>query len=371
MDSDVSERVFDHLAQRVVFSYIRSLSEYTPVIPQGLPPEQAAGQLDLHSFFHALYQALYAQPDLFGLPLGPDMPVDADGPERGKQLTAANRALDVPRKRINQGLDFLRAAALSGEVQDHCLTLSLSEYNRLVKETKIGRKFLQGLQSVGLTITQSGEQVILSSDRFPAMLLPLQALASACSSYQPENLGRFHFARCDFRALESGYQPQALDLYSVFPPQEREQLAALHEYLIGLNFKPIYQIYGIFAWEVKYQGSRKIKATPLVQVEYQERMKNPLHLQVKCASVNRIANLIPRQSHQLQTDFFQRAYRCNGAACNWCKNRKNLGPTELVVEDTPHILCWYVNPDVRNLSDESLDLIKQYVQMHEQLLEVH
>ncbi len=224
------------------------------------------------------------------------------------------------------------------------------------------------MKSAGLLISETDGKATLSSARFPAMLPALKTLAARCAQNPDPKLGKFNFARCDFKALAADYSPQVMDLYRVFSASDYAILSRLHAFFTEMGYQPLVRIYGIFSWEVKYQGKRQIKATPLFQVEYSERYKNPFRLHVKCASTNRIAALIPRQPRSLQEDFFKRANRCNGDKCGWCKNRPNLGPTVLEHDGSPVTLCWYTNPDVRVIDEDTVDLMKQYAWMHEELV---
>jgi hypothetical protein len=168
------------------------------------------------------------------------------------------------------------------------------------------------------------------------------------------------------RALQSGYDPAVLDLYRIFSPSEYAHLTELHEFFTGLGYQTSLQV-GVNNWVVKYQGNRKVKGSPLFQVEYQERFTNPLCVHIKCASANRIITLLPRHSQALQDDFFKRSLRCRAEACNWCQNRKGMGPSTLVYAGQEYPTCWYVLPDVRKLTGESVALIKEYALMHEEL----
>ena len=51
--------VFEGLAQRVVYSYLRQLPD-APALSG--PPEMQASQAELHSFFRDYYQRAYDQP---------------------------------------------------------------------------------------------------------------------------------------------------------------------------------------------------------------------------------------------------------------------------------------------------------------------
>jgi hypothetical protein len=234
-----------------------------------------------------------------------------------------------------------------------------------LKQLKAAKKLLAGLETLGVRISAAEGKAMLSSRQYPDMLSALSILSAACAHSSDSKLGKFHFARCDFRALNPRYIPEALDLFRVFDAPDQPYVARLHEFFTSKHYKPIYKIYGIFGWEVQYQGKRQIKSTPLFQVQYDERFRNELRMQVKCASARRLLPVIGEQSAALQEDFFHRAYPCHD--CNWCDTRPHLGPSELEYKGEKKIICWYVNPDVRGLNEKTVDLIQQYAQMHEAL----
>ncbi len=82
---------------------------------------------------------------------------------------------------------------------------------------------------------------MLASERFPAMLPALQSLARACAENSDANLGALNFARCDFCALDPGYHPTAMDLYSIFPPADFQLAERLHEFFSSLGYKPVFR----------------------------------------------------------------------------------------------------------------------------------
>jgi hypothetical protein len=223
------------------------------------------------------------------------------------------------------------------------------------------------MSAAWLQVVESGGSVRLVNPRFVAMMPALQALAKTCKGIKDAKLGAVHFARCDFRALEPGYQLEALDLYRSLPEKDFSQLRELHDFYIGRSYKAIVAINSLFTWMVQYQGKRQVKATPLFQVEYQERHRDPTVMCIKPASVQRIAPLIPLQSRQLQDDFFARANYCRGIKeCGWCETHPNLGPTSMMRDGKPVEVCWYVNPDIAR-DERTVDLVKEYTEMHEAL----
>ncbi len=277
------------------------------------------------------------------------------------------KLLDKSKILIERGMDFLLFVGEQGELSGGALGLEKNQYAGLLTECKIKKPFLSGLASVGLSISEAGGQVMIQAPAYPRMMLAWKTLAQACIRFKDLKLGKFNFARADFRALDGHFSPSALDLYKFFDPVDYDRLTRLHQFFSDLNYKPEYQIYGIFGWEVQYQGPKKIKASPLLRIENAQRYKNPLQVQVKCASVNRVAPLVYKQPRFLQEDFSHRLYSCNGSACNWCQSKKGLGPSEFIFDGETRTVCWYHNPDLPELNEETLRLIEQYALMHEEL----
>jgi hypothetical protein len=348
-----------YASQRVVGSYRKSLAEYSFVSTPGGVDEQA--QRDLHAFLGGVYIAMNDQPAMFGLPLDPDAALEAGEPNEKDKKQAVKKLLDKARKPIDAGVNFLRAAGVQGALEQD--RLRVSNYAGLVKESGVNKKFLAGLAACGLQIDPAGADAVFSSPRYPRMMAALRALSRACAGYADERTGGFMFARCDFRALLA-YQPQAEDFFHVFTAEEYARAAQLHAYFIGRNYRTEISLGGVFAWNVKYQGDRKMKATPLFQIDYEERYARPQRMQIKCASTGRIAGLVSRQSARLQADFQRRAINCNGSKCDWCRNKKTLGPTVLEYNGEQRTVCWYSISDIREFDEHTIELIEEYEQMH-------
>jgi hypothetical protein len=344
------------MAHRAASSYLRSLAESGEAEPE---------QRDLRGFFQAFYTALYEHPEQFGLPLVEDDSFVEGEPGGTAHKAELNKKLKKPHDLIATGLDFLMACGCEGHLEGGVLVTG-AEIAERVKKSRSLRTFLQGIEAAGLQVVTAGDSVRLDNPRFTAMMPALQTLARACAAYPNVKLGTFHFARCDFRALRPGFMPDPLDLYKIFPPDEFARVATLHEYFIARKYQTILAISGVSTWMVQYQGKRQVKATPLFQVEYQERYRNPVVLFIKPASVTRIASLIPHQSQILQNDFFNRANYCRGSECDWCKSKTNLGPTAMQRDGQPVVVCWYTNPAV--VADEhTVALVEEYAEMHEAL----
>lgn len=356
--------MYENISQRAASSYRKLLAEYSP--SGGTDEQTRIAQRDLHAFFKTLYENLYQHPQAFGLPVGEDLCVAEGEPNEKDKKQAVKQKLNKPRGMIGQGLDFLMLAGIQGQLENQ--DLILEDFPAAAKASGIGPKFLQGLASSGLRIALSGARSVLSSREYPAMMAALKTLALGCAEHESERMGKFHFARCDFKAGTPAYDPDVLELYRAFGPVDYSHVAQLHAFFSAKGYKTSLEIGRSFAWVVKYQGNRKIKATPLFQVEYEERYADPLRLSIKCASTNRIADLLPNQAQSLQDDFMGRANPCRGDECGWCRNQKTLGPALVEYKGESKLLCWYTNPNIHGIDESKVELIQQYARLHDQLL---
>jgi hypothetical protein len=362
---------FANISQRAVSSYLKALTEFNFIAgtmeSKGVQEVQnmVQSQAALHSFFTILYANLYECPDLFGLPLTEDASIEEDEPNTKDRKQAVKRLLDKPKAMIQSGLDFLMLAGTQGRIEEQALILDGA--SAAIKQAKVGKKFIQGFESAGLTVAIKGEIAEMSNAQFPQMMVALQALAKACAGYEDEWLGKYLFASCDFRALDN-YQPTPMDLYRYFDGEESALVLQLHEYFDQKDYKTEVGIHAPWAWVIKYQGSRKVKATPLFQIDYDDRHARPLRMQIKCASSSRIIDLLPHQSQALQKDFFNRVYTCGD--CGWCRNNKTLGPSVLEYQGESKKVCWFVNGDIHEINQDTVELIEEYELMHAELVQL-
>jgi hypothetical protein len=361
IDINGDQGTYPTISHRVAAGYLRFLVAYPSGAAQPQDDEANARQ-DLYGFFRAFYENLYRQPDLFGLPLKADDCIEEDESHEKEKKAEVTARMKNSKEMIGRALDFLIGAGVDGQRMGERLVLA--QGSQLIQQTKVVGKFLKGLESAGLVLAPENDQVTLQNHQFPAMLPALQALARACAQYPRQQEVRFYFARCDFRALKPGYGPEAMDLYRETAGADLARLAALHEYYTGLGYHATCGVSEPFFWIVQYQGDRKIKATPLMQIAYEERYRNPVRAYIKCASTARIAALLPGQSEALQEDFMRRVNVCRGDECGWCRNNKTLGPTVMEYKGEEKTLCWYSFPDIRNFDDHSVELMEEYARMH-------
>ena len=374
METLETSPTFENISQRVVFSYIRQLTQFAPFFPEHLSPgdqhDMQRSQKELHNFFRAFFKHAYEVPELFGLPIKPDTLMIPGYTKEEKQ--AVSKQFKKPRVTMEHGIDFLYLVGQQGEVVNEKIHLDNHHFAAFfAKGPRVKRKFLKGMESVGLTISEQDEDVIVSNPQFPNMLLALQALAKACVLYDDTRLGKFIFARCDFRVLNDKYQPDILDfLRSTLSPVSYEGALKIHQNLSELSYVPVLNIGGVHEWRIQYQGNRKIKSTPFFEFEYDERQQSQNMMRVKCASTNRLVPLLSKQSESLQKDFFFHAHNCAGSSCGWCDTRKSLEPSDIEYGDEKRTICWWMQRHFNEYNSEVVNLIKQYALLHEDLLTV-
>jgi hypothetical protein len=349
---------FDNISQRAAATYRKLLAVFCYVLVEGVTE---SSQRALYHFFQRLYDCLFEHPAWFGLPESPDDAiVEKDSSEKDKKQEM-NRKLEKPRAMIAAGLEFLILAGSQGKLQGEALVVENA--SALIKQAKVKTAFLEGFSRAGLQVSMTGDTAVLASSDYPEMMPALAALAASCARFDPPNVGRFQFARCDLNAMR-GSLPQVEDLYRAFEGQDYDRAIRLHEYFVRQNYKVILTINGLTGWLAQYQGDRKVKSSPLYQVQYDDRYAWPLQMQIKPASVSRLIDLIPGQSELLQADFARRLTDCRGDECGWCKNQKTLKPVELQLNGKTRTVCWYVWPEVYRLDDATVEVIQQYEQMH-------
>jgi hypothetical protein len=335
-------------------------------LEQNAQESMKASQQSLHNFFHALYERLFSQPELFGLPVTEDVSL-YEGIDKKKRQDVS-RKLKRPQNAIAYGIDFLHQAGQKGTLVDQGLQLEKGDYVAFfAKHPRIKKSFINGIEHIGLSISESSDAVEIRHTLYPDMMPALQALADACSQNIHENGPAFHFARCDFKALDPQYQTPVPELLRIFSPSEYTHAMTIHELLIDTEYKPTSVLPKICEWAIKYQGKRAIKSTPLFQFEYSTRHTPQVRPQIKCVSANRLVPLMSSQPEFLQKDFFTRTFPCAGAKCGWCKNKKSLEPSVLEFNGERKTICWYVKPDINVLDATTVGLVKEYVGLHEDL----
>ena len=372
MGSRESDALYANVAQRVVSSYLRQIPEFVPVLPEGLSSgerrELQDSQKELDAFFRAFYQVVFDHPETFGLPLTEDVYVDEGTGKEAKQ--DIGRKIKKTRGKMEHAIDFLYLVGQRGALTGRHLRLGAEDYaSFFAKNPRVKRKLVNGMQAVGLTVAERDDAIMVGNTQHPDMMLALKTLAEACEQRDNMRVAKFLFARCDFRALDAGYEPAVLDMLRTATSRaEFECVMQLHLAMVEMGYVPTLDIFGVHAWRVQYQGRRAIKATPLLEFEYDDRQKHPLVTRVKCASTNRLVPLLSHQPASLQQDFFRHANNCGGAKCGWCKTRKGMGPSVLEYAGDKKTICWYMQRRFAEMNVEAVGLVKRYALFHEALV---
>ncbi|MCG7851988.1 MAG: hypothetical protein MIO92_05645, partial [Methanosarcinaceae archaeon] len=277
-----------------------------------------------------------------------------------------------PRDTMEYGIEFLYLIGNHGQLVDGNLHLSRQLTEAFfAKNPRVKRKFLKGMESAGLTVMDQDDGIIVRNIQYPRMMAALKSLAEACSRNSDSRVGRFLFSCCDFQVLKADFQPKISDmLRHVLSSSTYERMLQLHEIMFDMSYVPTLNFGGISDWWIQYQGDRKIKSSPFLEFEYDERLKSQFVIRVKCASTNRLVPFLHQQSASLQEDFFHHANNCGGESCGWCKTRKGMGPSVIAYGCEKRTICWYMQRHFTEINTKTVDLINQYAQYHEVLAAV-
>jgi hypothetical protein len=324
-------------------------------------------QAQLNAFFRAMYQSVYDHPETFGLPLTEDVSIDEGASKEQKR--DVNRKVKRARDKLAVGVEYLYHVGQQGTPVEGQLRLVQEDYAAFfAKSPRVKQKLVKGMGEVGLTVSEQDDGIVIDNTHHPHMMPALKALTKACAQRDDERLANLLFARCDFRALDAAYQPDALELLrTALSPTEFDRAVELHHGLLEMAYVPTLGIGGVYNWRIQYQGKRAIKTTPFFEFEYDERQKQQLTMRVKCASTNRLVPLLDQQPASLQQDFYRHAHNCAAPKCSWCKSRKALGPSVLKQAGDTKTICWWMQRRFPEVDSEAVHLIKQYASLHEAL----
>ena len=368
---------YTNLTQRVIASYRRLLVPKESPAFSGSPLYQnrpdAYGAL--HDLFSRFLERAFDAPSSFGFPEAPDLYVgmELDGKKLGE------RDLQPKFKKVRDQVDyifqFLELLGRHGEVSGNTLSLDPAVLASFFdKKPRVKEKILQGMAECLAVDRTEGRVTFPGHPRAAEALVDLlthrrtEQGGSSKKERDSAHLSRFNFLRLDLASISSGSMPDMELLYPAFPKEQVALLRPIHQFFQDKGYGITGRFHGsVFGWNVIYQGRRSSKSSPLFQIEYDERHRSPLRLQIKCAASNRIVPVLHNYSQALQTDFTGRTHTCGGADCGWCKKRKGLSPTVLEVQGEKRTICWHTRSEISSLDERTLDLVKEYELMHSRL----
>lgn len=362
---------FTNLSQRVIASYRRTLvpknvSEFSESSPFKKLPDQYSA---LHDFLSELLDLMFRQPACFGLPETPDLYAGIE--QDGKKLKASE--IQPKFKKIRDTVayffDFLELIGPKGRLTGDTLTLNLDEFSTFFKiKPKVKDKMLKGMAAF---LNVDKEKAAVTFIRHPgaaAALVDLLGYQKPKTEKRKYELWRFNFCRLDLQSISTNSSPDVKLLFKAFPENQMSIMNTIHEFFLEKEYKVVKRLYGdVSGWDFSYQGKRNKKSTPLLQIVYDERRISPFRIHIKCAAANRIVPVLENYSRELQNDFQERTYRCNGAKCGWCKGKKGMGPVVLKIGENKKTICWHTRSRVRLIDENTVNLVKEYELLHSEL----
>jgi hypothetical protein len=236
-------------------------------------PVLADGCREMHAFFSSMFDRMYEQPELFGLPV-----YELERFTGGKKINALKQKYPkeadlIKSKTINSVTVypyFLLRLFRSGEIKDGIYRIGRSEYDMLLsdfdrkrssKKTETRLNFiaydirLSAFLALGLKIeeTENGATV---SYRHPNMLPAIRAMVLA--SQTVKTFGEESFRYCEFRILFGKFKPTYSDVVAPLDDAHRLLCDLAHTYLLSIKATPSSTTF----WKVNY----KYKGSQLAQI---------------------------------------------------------------------------------------------------------
>jgi hypothetical protein len=356
MIENTATRTYDNISQRAVDAYRRALRPLDPNADES--PHQ------LHGFFTALYDLMFADPKLFGMSVADDIPCDEHS--HGKDTwDDALRALKQPLNRIDTTVELLRGFAKCGQLSDDCLMLPIAAYREIVPlKKRTIKQCMTGLCEAGLVIREQDGIAVVSAPQFPQMMPALCKLAVEAESATEHKYGLAHFAGCRFNANPDEYTPD--ELFAYLDPERRARLSSLDVMLRTLGCSVEATREKTHQWQIKYMPSRKIKSNTLIGIHFDIRYRTGYVITIKPAATNRLMPHLAGAPKSVQAHYPKQFHYCN-PDCTWCETKKWLGPSQYDDGNTTRSVCWFTRSSFSELSDEKMELVCDYVRWHGEL----
>lgn len=318
---------------------------------------------ELHEFFSSLYSMFYSSPETLGIPEKPDIFFEIG--ELKKHKPDISKWVKKPRQMMGLSIEYLYMLGVNGEISGNRLVLEDSVYDEFfVKKPRVKQKVEEALSTQGTKVEKSSG-ITVTNDKYPQMMPALKELATACSKITDKRLALFLFTTCDFRAFGEGYQLDSMSLIkAVTRPKVYDLCTQLVNYMKEKSYEPIVKIDSIHGWKIGYKGDKRIKTSPLLELEFDERNRHPIRMQVKMASFNRLTPHLENQPEDFQEELMTHSFKCNN--CGWCKTRKSMHPTVVEYKGEKQVICWYYTRYLE-VTQENVELVKKSVNFHEAL----
>jgi hypothetical protein len=225
-----------------------------------------------YEFISNMLWDMYHDPKSYGFPAG-EMEAFLDG----RKLNGVKRKYPKQVNKLRSEVyntaciyqQLLFSLAKVGQLKEDSLTLLKDEYELIKKrfdrpstskskgitEGVPFSKRIEAFAKNGLLISE-GKTVLITSSKYPKMLLALKELADSAAKIK--TFGEENFKACEFRQIFHSYTPKFVDVIQTLDNDQIEICNAIHSYLLSIKARPSCTTY----WKVNY----KYKGEQILQI---------------------------------------------------------------------------------------------------------
>lgn len=340
---------FDNLVQRVVYGFLGSYPDFTPIASADASEES---QRQMHAFLWEVISGIYAHPEVLGIEPAPD-----DCYEGWQVNNTKPELIKLMRRTLKPVVDFytfLHALGVHGVIEQNKLRVSTTE-------VKAKKAHLHALRSFGIESDPQKDRALYWSVKYPS-IFPAWKLLSRTSAPSEKDVV-FLFSHCIFDTS----QDYLLAMLTGFDPSSADSLVAFDQHLREKGYAR--QVYheGAEIWGVTYQkdGERRFN------LQYDSRKRNQMHYNLRLSQFKSFWQRFAEVDANAQQLLVEMTRPCRG--CGGCKkiNIKTMGPFTTDVTGEERTLCpWYPNSEWwGHLSDAQIAGIRNLLAMQETILQ--
>lgn len=323
------------------------------------------GLLYFYNSIKTLYQDISKDCESVGLPYFNEFKLENH--DHHSKYDAYKKGKNKSIKPFLDILELIYNAALAGDIRNNMIYVSADIYAKGMKSQKtIKRKVIEHLSALGVELKVTDNLLTVQYSDESIAIKSLVDFARACNSYNDKS-GRFYFYICDFDVLNKKYEPDIKSIFEkLLSDEDYTNFVKIHEMMTEDGYECGYKLENFFSVAVTYTN-KKMKASPLLSQTYSVLFKNPYSVAMRFVAVSRITPIISHAPINVQNDFYDISGECNN--CGWCRNQKHLlRPSLLKVGDREKYVCWYRQKTHYELNTDVINLLMEYVKLHDMLL---
>lgn len=367
MKFDINQKAFPSATHKSIWHVAVFMAPFYEVIPPKLSEKNSLdlceGEKSLYNFMVELYSNMYDRPEEFYIPVG----------EYDSYINSKDKRnfTDKDKKReSNLRNNFQKAIQYYQKLLYEIGTkarLDSSSYNLLADKSVLNNviinhnlrivrkdqdKRISALSNLGINIDYSRDNIIISSDKYPKMLMALSAL---CKSDNKKYV-LTNFLRCDFRGLINSYRPGLDDAVAILPDDLKKNVLGMDDFMKEIkstvSVEPLKNTTLFSEWKVFY----KLKGKAIYSFHSDTDGLKTFAYFSHYGNISRLGYFLKEEADSLYTWFFDRVPT---SICS-CKNNKlvDIGGREKRI-------CGLMNRvDVINPNDNNLGNLKYIIKLY-------